>query len=549
MPSQGPLLTNDHLESFWDVVLTIAAKGVPSLIAIGELWLRLFSSILAPVGLTHLLYTSIKGISDQDSKTATRPQRIFLSITCLLSVASSIVLFTDTLYVLEYGPFYGGSMLIMLVLLSVNVSVRYQLRRTMIGKFCLILLALFLVYDYETGAFTFGDSAERCEIAEGLYFNQENESINKVVKHWPLSQRTYSKEYEACPWIPTGDGRTGLPFLLNSVRDFSYTRVWLPLDDGEVAALDIGFPEAGHDVTKPLYLILHGLNGGSQEGYVQDFTWRRTGEGSTVVVMIARGLGDLPIRGWDVFHGARFSDAHTAALRLRQTLVGDQILAGVGYSMGAIVLSNYVARSGENCALDSAVAISGGLDMRFEADFYRAQRLWQPMLAQTLRDDFVVGKWGERVHARLTKDQMKNLMRAAHVSEIDETAVVAYNGFRDLDHYYSEMSALGDIPIEEYSGPSLEPQRRIQSLSIPLLVIHALDDPLVTFRTVGANHGLMHPTNLTKTGTGNLLLLLTKGGGHVGWPLGWFFFLNTWKWMNDAAMSFTNAVDHSRKEG
>jgi predicted alpha/beta-fold hydrolase len=144
---------------------------------------------------------------------------------------------------------------------------------------------------------------------------------------------------------------------------------------------------------------------------------------------------------------------------------------------------------------------------------------------------------------------MKNLMRAAHVSEIDETAVVAYNGFRDLDHYYSEMSALGDIPIEEYNGPSLEPQRRIQSLSIPLLVIHALDDPLVTFRTVGANHGLMHPTNLTKTGTGNLLLLLTKGGGHVGWPLGWFFFLNTWKWMNDAAMSFTNAVDHSRKEG
>jgi predicted alpha/beta-fold hydrolase len=202
----------------------------------------------------------------------------------------------------------------------------------MIGKFCLILLALFLVYDYETGAFTFGDSAERCEIAEGLYYNQENEFINKLVEHWPLSQRTYSKEYGASPWIPTGDGRTGLPFLLNLVRDFSYTRVWLPLDDGEVTALDIGFPEAGHDVTKPLYLILHGLNGGSQEGYVQDFTWRRTGEGSTVVVMIARGLGDLPIRGWDVFHGARISDAHTAALRLRQTLVGDQYIPWVPLS-------------------------------------------------------------------------------------------------------------------------------------------------------------------------------------------------------------------------
>lgn len=95
-------------------------------------------------------------------------------------------------------------------------------------------------------------------------------------------------------------------------------------------------------------------------------------------------------------------------------------------------MSNYVARSGSKCPLDAAVAIAGGLDMRFEEFFYRAQRLWQPMLATTLRDKFVVGKWGERVHKRLTKQQLKRLMRATHVTEIDETAVVVYNGFRDL---------------------------------------------------------------------------------------------------------------------
>lgn len=80
-------------------------------------------------------------------------------------------------------------------------------------------------------------------------------------------------------------------------------------------------------------------------------------------------------------------------------------------------------------------------------------------------------------------------------------------------------------------------------MSIPFCVVHALDDPLVTWRTVAATSGLMHPTNLTsKTGSGNLFLLLTKRGGHVGWPTGWLPNVDGWKWMSDISMSFVMAV-------
>ena len=131
--------------------------------------------------------------------------------------------------------------------------------------------------------------------------------------------------------------------------------------------------------------------------------------------------------------------------------------------MGAIILGNLVARVGSECAMDAAIAISGGLDMRQQINYYRAQRLWQPMLATELRDTFVLGKWGERVRYRLTKNQMKQLMRATHITEIDETAVVAYNGFRDVVHYYSEMSVLGDIPYHpnEYNRESIPPTKRV----------------------------------------------------------------------------------------
>jgi predicted alpha/beta-fold hydrolase len=342
--------------------------------------------------------------------------------------------------------------------------------------------------------------------------------------------------------MPTGDARTGLPFLLHKVPNPTWNRVWLPVSDGEVVALDILFPTTGYNADRPVYLMLHGLNGGSQEEYVKDFAWRRQAEEATVIVMIARGLMDLPLRGWNCFHGARWTDAHEAALAVKKALLPGQSLAGVGYSMGAVILGNYLARSGKECALDAAVAISGGLDMRYMIDYARAQRLWQPMLTQELRETFVLGKWGERVRARLTKDQMKELLRAYHITEIDKTAVVAYNGFRDISHYYSEMSALGDIPLDQHGEATAPSGSRIHNISVPFCVVHSLDDPLIIWKSVAANQGLLHPGNLTRTGSGNLHILLTKRGGHVGWPLGLLPFTSKWRWMSDVAMSFVQAT-------
>lgn len=94
----------------------------------------------------------------------------------------------------------------------------------------------------------------------------------------------------------------------------------------------------------------------------------------------------------------------------------DQVLVGAGYSMGAIILANYVANYGKLCALDGAITLSGGLDMRYQEDFFRAQRLWQPMLAETLREDFLLGKWGYRVKEKLTEEQFLRVLRASHVT-------------------------------------------------------------------------------------------------------------------------------------
>ena len=83
---------------------------------------------------------------------------------------------------------------------------------------------------------------------------------------------------------------------------------------------------------------------------------------------------------------------------------------------GAIILSNYVARSGKHCALDAAMAISGGLDMRQQLNFKRSMRLWQPMLTIGLREDILVGKYAKHYKHRLTNEQFLGMLRATSIS-------------------------------------------------------------------------------------------------------------------------------------
>ena len=128
-----------------------------------------------------------------------------------------------------------------------------------------------------------------------------------------------------------------------------YVRVWTQSRfDGEYLALDIAFPvdekgEFVHYLDKPVFLVLHGLNGGSHEEYVKDLVNRRRAENCTLVVLIARGMMDTELVGWNAFHGARTGDVDIAARVLRRGLSSlanahqlpqRQILAGVGYSMG-----------------------------------------------------------------------------------------------------------------------------------------------------------------------------------------------------------------------
>jgi len=166
-----------------------------------------------------------------------------------------------------------------------------------------------------------------------------------------------------------------------------------------------------------------------------------------VAVMVTRGLMDSPILGTNLLHFARTSDVSASAKALKaaisnmkdnssSALANRPMLAGVGYSMGAITLANYVARSGKDCDLDVAIGFSGSLDTREQVSSARSASLWQPFIAKAMRDT-LVRKFMKQIEQKFTQRQFIEIMKAKSLVDLDRAFFAPYNNFESLDDYYS----------------------------------------------------------------------------------------------------------------
>ncbi|KAJ8599184.1 hypothetical protein CTAYLR_007518 [Chrysophaeum taylorii] len=338
-------------------------------------------------------------------------------------------------------------------------------------------------------------------------------------------------------WVGTGDLRTIVPYLLLSPRRLEYDRWWLRVPccparrddpyaratgaaDDEACALDVAWP-AYRNENGPTFVILHGLNGGSDDGYVGDLVAAATARGSVAAVLVNRGLMDTPVRGTRaLFHGARTCDVGAAVDAL--SLSTRQPVVLVGFSMGAILAANYAVKAGSRCPCAATVAISGSLcaAKTLEPCGDRSRRLWQPPLTAGLKQSFYLPnarRLGSKVDPR-------RIQRCSTVPEFDEAFVCRVHGYPALRAYYDDMSAAG---AGDEAGLA-----KFSNLGTPLLVLHAKDDPILPVEAC-------LPDKIADASP-HLTLLLTDVGGHVGWPVA-PIAKHRWGFMVEAALAFADA--------
>lgn len=114
----------------------------------------------------------------------------------------------------------------------------------------------------------------------------------------------------------------------------------------------IGSPDA-----KPMLVCLHGLTGGSHEVYLRQVVAPVTASGWEACVITARGCAMSKITTPQLFNARATWDVRQTVKWLRETFP-NRPLYGVGFSLGANILTTYLGEEGAACELKAAVACS-----------------------------------------------------------------------------------------------------------------------------------------------------------------------------------------------
>ncbi|WP_417348484.1 hydrolase [Ferrimonas sp.] len=261
------------------------------------------------------------------------------------------------------------------------------------------------------------------------------------------------------------------------------------LSDGDHLQLDWLNPEGDG----PLYLLLHGLEGGSDSHYVRRMLHRLNQQGATAVVMHQRSCGGEMNALPRTYHSGETADLGQMLTQLTQRFPDRPILA-IGYSLGGNVLCKYLGEQGDNSLIHRGVAVSPPLDLfacarRMEQGF---SRVYQRHLLTRLRDKIHQKLAGP--HAGAMPVGPGECKKLNTFYQFDHRVTAPLHGFDGADDYYRRASG----------------KQFLKGVRRPLLVLHAADDPFMTQAVIPAPHELAHSVTLE----------LCPYGGHVGFISG-----------------------------
>jgi predicted alpha/beta-fold hydrolase len=255
----------------------------------------------------------------------------------------------------------------------------------------------------------------------------------------------------------------------------------LDTPDGDFIDVDVlrGRPGA------PTVLVVHGLEGSSQSGYVQQVLAGCQARGWHGWALNLRSCSGEPNR-----HAASYSsgDFRDVAWLLEEVLDGDVFV--VGFSLGGSVVLNLLAQR-PSPRLKAAVAVSAPYDLARGARFLDSG---QPFARVYLGNFLLTMKAKALVKAATFPGTIDpDAVRRAHtIRDFDHAVTAPLFGFSSAEDYYARCSA----------GPQLA------AIKAPTLLLSAMDDALAPADAI------------PPTAERHLDVLVTRHGGHVAFVEG-----------------------------
>ena len=283
-------------------------------------------------------------------------------------------------------------------------------------------------------------------------------------------------------WLPGAHAQTLWPYFAKRPVRMDLIRERLHLPDGDF--IDLVWTA---DTGGPVIIVLHGLEGSVHSHYVKGTMTALYEQGWYPVLMHFRGCSgthNIRARG---YHSGETGDLEYLINTLHERYP-DRKIAAVGFSLGGNVLLKYLGEHGKDCRLDVAVAVSVPFVLNNAADRLNNgfSRIYQRHLIHLIQKR-IKDKFKDRQDAPF---DLSDICKWNNFHLFDNFVTAPLHGFKNSEEYYRLCSS----------------RQFLKDISIPVLIIHAQDDPFLDPDAIPDN------THLSE----NVTLELSGKGGHVG---------------------------------
>lgn len=294
--------------------------------------------------------------------------------------------------------------------------------------------------------------------------------------------RMMESRFKPAWWLKSPHLQTIWPTLMRPRRRLAVEWERLELKDGDFIDL------AWYRSDGPLIMLIHGLEGSLSSHYAVPMLERLKRAGFSTVFMHLRGCSGEPNRLNRSYHSGASEDLAEVLEILR--LRGDGAAAVVGFSLGGNLLLKFLGEAAANAGLRTAVAVSVPFRLDIAARHLQrgAARIYGRYLLNNL-----LASYRRKFTGRPDPLGVK-LSAIDSVYTFDQLITAPLNGFESADDYYHRCSSI----------------RFLGDIVTPTLILHAVDDPLMTPEVIPERSQL---------GPG-IMLEIARQGGHVGFVNG-----------------------------
>ena len=238
---------------------------------------------------------------------------------------------------------------------------------------------------------------------------------------------------------------------------------------------------------RPTVLLVHGLEGSSQSGYMLGITTLALDARCNVIRMNMRNCGGTDAWTPTLYHSGRSADVAAVLHHFQQKHALARV-AMIGYSMGGNLVLKLAGELGDSAPewLIGTATVSPVTDLAESADALHqpGNRIYEQHFLTRLMRRYQ--RKAELFPERYTRRELPPI---CSIRSFDDAIVAPHSGFASAEDYYHRASSA----------------RCVEAIRIPALILHALDDPFIRMRADTRERLLANPS---------VHLVESQHGGH-----------------------------------